>query len=432
MGATPTAVSYRRSPGFTGAMVAFAAFLGVFATTPGQTVGVSAFVDPIAADLGIGRDRVLILYSVGTFLGILTAPGIGRLVDRFGPRQLVLPVAMALAAACAFMSVVWSAWSLAVAFVLLRAAAIAGLSLVSLQMINLWFDRFRGRVTALTMMGMAMGGLCVPPFAEALMSQHDWRFAYLALGLGVAGLMVPVGWAFYRNRPNDLAARDFGRPGRSVSADVGEGLTLGQAARTTVFWYLTAITLLVNAVNTALLLDHVRALATAGLGRSEAIALLGAVTTMQAVATLATGVLVDRFGARLIGLLGLATLAVSVLCVMLAPGLGGGIAYATMFGAMIGILQVVHSSGLAESFGTAHLGSIKGTTFVVGVSGAALGPLPFLYSADAAYWVFLAATFCAAVLGVLSLCVKRAGEDAGQPVSRDSGVVRPGVAVSRT
>jgi hypothetical protein len=68
---------------------------------------------------------------------------------------------------------------------------------------------------------------------------------------------------------------------------------------------------------------------------------------------------------------------------------------------------VVHSSGLAESFGTAHLGSIKGTTFVVGVSGAALGPLPFLHSAEAAYLIFLAAAFCAAVLGVLSLHARR-------------------------
>jgi MFS family permease len=403
MDTAPTAMPDRRSPGVTGAMVAFAAFLGVFATTPGQTVGVSAFVDPIAADLGIGRDTVLILYSVGTFLGILTAPGIGRLVDRFGPRRLIVPVVIALALACAFLSLAWNAWSLAVAFVLLRAAAIAGLSLVSLQMINLWFDRFRGRVTALTMMGMAMGGLCVPPLAEALMNQQDWRFAYLALGMGVAGLMIPVGWAFYRDRPDDAAERDFGRRGRSVSADVGAGLTPAQAARTAVFWYLTAITLLVNAVNTALLLDHVRALAVAGLTRADAIALLGVVTTLQAVATLLTGMLVDRFGARPIGLLGLATLALSVLSVMIAPGLGGGTVYAATLGIMIGMLHVVHSSGLAESFGTAHLGSIKGTTFVVGVSGAAVGPLPLLLSPATAYGIFLALTFCAAVLGVLSL-----------------------------
>ena len=205
------------------------------------------------------------------------------------------------------------------------------------------------------------------------------------------------------NRPADGADRDFGRPGRSVSADVGDGLTLGEAAHTTVFWYLTAVTLLVNAVNTALLLDHVRAMSAAGLDRSQAIALLGAVTTTQALATLATGMLVDRFGARLVGLLGLATLAACVLCVMLAPGLCGGLVYAVTLGAMIGMLQVVHSSGLAESFGTAHIGTIKGATFVVGVSGAAAGPLPLLLSPTAAYVIFLGLTLCGAALGVLSL-----------------------------
>jgi MFS family permease len=396
-----------RSPRLSGALVTFAALVGTFATTPGQTVGVSSFIDPVASDLGLTRDNVLVLYSVGTFLGILTAPSIGRLVDRFGPRRLIVPVAVALAGACGFMSLAWGAWSLALGFVLLRATAIAGLSLVSAQMVNLWFDRFRGRVTALAMMGLALGGLIVPPFAEAIMRADGWRSAYLALGAGVLGIMLPVGLAFYRDRPDEQSARDFGRPGRSVSADVGDGLTLAQAARTTVFWYLTALTLLVNAVNTALLLDHIRAMGAAGLDRYEAIGLLGAVTTTQAAATLAAGMLVDRFGARPVGLLGLATLATSVICIMAVPGLGGGLAYALTLGAMIGILQVAHSSGLAESFGIAHLGSIRGTTFVVGVSGAAAGPLPLLWSPVAAYWIFLGLTLCGAALGIASLRQRR-------------------------
>ncbi len=397
--ATPVA-----SPGVSGALVAVAAMVGVFATTPGQTVGVSSFIDPIASDLELTRERVLLLYSVGTFLGILTAPGIGRLVDRFGPRRLIVPVVVALAGACGVMSIAWGAWSLALGFVVLRAAAIAGLSLVSSQMVNLWFDRFRGRVTALAMMGLALGGMIVPPLAEAVTQSADWRAAYLALGAGVLGLMLPVGLAFYRNRPEDYgAAKDFGRPGRSVSDEMSDGLTLHQAALTTVFWYLTALTLLVNAVNTALLLDHVRAMETAGLGRDSAIRLLAAVTTAQAIATLGSGVLVDRFGARPIGLLGLALLASSVAYVMAAPGFAGGLAYAGTLGAMIGVLQVAHSAGLAEAFGTAHLGSIRGTTFVVGVSGAAAGPLPFLWSPATACWIFLALTACAVVLGLASL-----------------------------
>lgn len=396
-------MAHVRSPALSGALVAFAAFVGVFATTPGQTVGVSSFIDPIAADVGVSRDNVLVLYSIGTFLGILTAPAFGRLVDRVGPRALIAPVVVGLGCACGFASVVWNAWSLGLAFVLLRATAIAGLSLISTQMVNLWFDRLRGRILALTMLGMAMGGLIVPPFAEAMIETDGWRAAYLALGVGVVAIMLPVGLAFYRNRPEDRAARDFGRSGHSISVDTGEGLPLGQAAGTTVFWYLTALTLLVNAVNTALVLDHVRAMAAAGIGRSQAIGVLGAMTTTQALATLASGVLVDRFGARPVGLLGLATLAASVLSVMWAPAVGGGLLYAVLLGAMIGLLQVSHSSGLAECFGIAHLGSIKGTTFVVGVSGAALGPLALLWSPTAAYSIYLGLTVVGALLGVASL-----------------------------
>lgn len=391
------------APGLTGALVALGALIGIFATTPGQTVGVSAFIDPIAADLGLSRDTVLALYSAGTFLGILTAPLIGKLVDRNGPRRLVIPIVASLAGACAVASCSWNAWSLGLSFVLLRATAIAGLSLVSTQMVNLWFDRFRGRVTALSLMGLAMGGLIVPPLAEAVIQEEGWRTAYLVLGGGVLAIMMPVGLLFYRDRPADRSQRDFGRPGSVPRVDIGEGLTLAQAARTTVFWYLTAVTLLVNAVNTALLLDHVRAMGSAGIARPEAIALLGVVTLTQALAALTSGMLVDRFGAKLVGLLGLTVLASSVICLMASPALAGGLAYAVTLGAMIGMLQVAYSAGLAESFGLAHLGSIRGTTFVIGVSGAAVGPLPLLWSPTGAYAIFLALTVCGGVLGIMSL-----------------------------
>ena len=84
-----------------GWMVLAAGSIGVFMTTPGQTVGVSAFVDHIAVDLGIPREQVVMLYSVGTLLGILPAPLIGRLVDRYGPHRAIAFIAPALGLACA-------------------------------------------------------------------------------------------------------------------------------------------------------------------------------------------------------------------------------------------------------------------------------------------------------------------------------------------
>ena len=387
-----------------GGTVAIAALIGVFATTPGQTVGVAAFIDPISADLGLDRAHVLVLYSLGTFLGILTAPFIGRLIDRFGPRRLIVPAVAAVAAACGAMSLAHDAWSLGAGFLVLRAASIAGLSLVTMQMVNLWFDRFRGRVTALAMMGLALGGLVIPPLVEPIIQGPGWRTAYLALAAGVLAVMLPVGLAFYRNRPEEAgAARDFGRAPAGASAMPATGVTLAQSIRMNAFWYFSALTVLSNGVGTALMLDHVRAMAEAGLARGSAIGLLGAMTTTQAIATLGSGALIDRFGARPVGLLGLCFLAFSVTCLWTSPALGGGIAYAATLGAMIGTLQIVYSAGLAESFGLKHLGTIRGTLFVIGVSGAAAGPLAFLWSPATAYSIFLGIAVVAATLGLVGM-----------------------------
>ncbi len=385
-------------------LVAVAAFVGVFATTPGQTVGVSAFIDPIASDSGLDRAHVLVLYSLGTFLGILTAPFIGKLVDRFGPRRLIVPVVIAVASACGVMSLAHDAWSLGLGFLVLRAAAIAGLSLVTMQMVNLWFDRFRGRVTALAMMGLALGGLVIPPLVEPIIQGEGWRTAYLALAAGVLAIMLPVGLSCYRNTPeDDGTARDFGRTFTAGAAMPAVSLTLAESIRTNAFWYFSLITVLSNGVGTALMLDHVRAMAGAGLARDSAIQLLGAMTSAQAVATLGSGTLIDRFGARPVGLLGLCFLGFSVTCLWTSPVLGGGIAYAATLGAMIGTLQIVYSAGLAESVGLKHLGTIRGSLFVIGVSGAAAGPLAFLWSPAMAYLIFLGIAVVAATLGIVGM-----------------------------
>jgi MFS family permease len=384
-----------------GWFVLAAAAVGVFMTTPGQTVGVSSFVDFLATDTGLTRERVLVLYSVGTLLGILPAPLMGRLVDRHGPRRMVLFVALALGGACAAMGAAQGPWTLAFGFTLLRGTAIGGLNLTSLHMINLWFDRLRGRATSIAMVGLAAGGFVVPSVTEYVITGYGWRAAYWALGLAVVLVMLPVGLLFYRDRPQRYdVLPDFGREHTATGAtkDV-TSLTLREALRTRAFWYLGSIAFLVNAVGTALLLDHVHALQTAGAERLMAVQLLGVVALSQLLGTLSGGVLVDRFGARAVGFLGVMLLAFAVACLMTTPYVLAGFPYAVALGAMIGILQLVASAGLAEYFGISHMGKIRGTTFVVGVAGAAAGPLPLAWSPQSAYWIFLACAGLTVVLG---------------------------------
>jgi MFS family permease len=384
-----------------GGIVLVAGAVGIFMTTPGQTVGVSAFVDHIALDLAIPREQVVMLYSVGTLLGILPAPLIGRLVDRYGPRRAIGFIAPALGFACAIVAWAHGPWSLAIAFTLLRGSAIGGLSLVSLNLVNLWFDRLRGRATAIAMLGLAFGGLVIPGTAEHVTAAYGWRITYLALGAAVVFIMLPIGLTCFRNRPQAYGLTpDFGStlPGNTILNR--EHLTLGEASRTQMFWYLLSISVLANAVGTALLLDHVRALQVAGLARAGAIGLLGVVTVAQGICVLGGGILVDTYGTRRVGMLGLMLLALAVSSAMAAPAFAAGSIYAASLGAGLGVLHVVQGAGLAEHFGTRHLGTLRGTTSIFGIFGAATGPLLFArWSPETGYVVFLASIVIALALG---------------------------------
>ena len=384
-----------------GWIVLVASAVGVFMTTPGQTVGVSAFVDRVAIDLAIPREQVVMLYSIGTLLGILPAPLIGRLVDRYGPRRAIAFIAPVLGVACATVAWAHGPWSLALGFTLLRGSAIGGLYLVSLNLVNLWFDRLRGRATAFAMLGLALGGLVIPGAAEQVTIVYGWRVTYLVLGAAVVLIMLPVGLMCFRNRPQAYSlTADFGTALPARATMNREDLTLGEAIRTRMFWYLLSISVLANAIGTALLLDHVRALQLAGLARASVIGLLGVVTMAQAICVLCGGVLVDKYGTRRVGLFGLMLLALAVVCVMAAPAFVAGSIYAAALGAGLGVLHVVQGAGLAEHFGTRHLGTLRGTTSMFGIFGAATGPFLFAWwSPEAGYLVFLAYTAIALALG---------------------------------
>ena len=266
---------------------------------------------------------------------------------------------------------------------------------------NLWFERLRGRATAIAMLGLALGGLVIPGSAEQITAAYGWRVAYLVLGVTVVAIMLPVGLLCFRNRPQAYGLTpDFGKALPAGATRDRKDLTLGEAARTRMFWYLLSISILANAIGTTLLLDHVRALQAAGLARAAAIGLLGVVTVAQAVCVLGGGVLVDKYGTRRVGMLGLMLLALAVGSITAAPAFVAGSLYAAALGAGLGILHVVQGAGLAEHFGTRHLGTLRGTTSVFGICGAATGPLLLTYwPPETGYMVFLAYTAVALILG---------------------------------
>ena len=381
-------------------------------TLPGQTAGVSVFFDPITTDLHISRTSASVAYAIGTLAGILPAPVIGRWIDRRGPRLTATIIAGGLALACICMALVESVMTLLIGFALLRGMAIGGLSLVSQQVVNLWFVHRRGIAAAAASLGLAVGSMVFPQLIDSLISLYGWRGAYLALALLVALTILPIAAALFRDRPEKFGlTTDAGL--RPVATETREepSFTRKQALRTGVFWLLCAVGFLTNAVGTALLLNHFSIMQTAGIGRSDALNVLAVYAGVQVVVTLGTGTLLDRYEPRRLVPLAMFLLAATTAL----PALGSGIAvswlYALCLGGAYGSQQAIGAAGYAQYFGRDHLGAIRGTSFVFGIGGAAFGPLPFAASVDwtGTYFVALASScvLCARLCGFASFIVRR-------------------------
>ena len=133
-----------RSPIYFGWPVLAVATLGMMMTTPGQTEGVSVFLDGIIADLDMSRSEVSTLYLIGTLAGSLVLPFVGSFADRRGPRLAVIVISSLFALACVWMGFVQGTVTLLLGFTLVRALGQGSLSLISVHAVAIWFVRRRG------------------------------------------------------------------------------------------------------------------------------------------------------------------------------------------------------------------------------------------------------------------------------------------------
>lgn len=372
-----------RTPFYYGWVVLLAATFGMLMTTPGQTLGVSIFLDRIIADLGLSRATVSLLYTVGTLVGSFSLPFIGRFIDRRGPRMAVVVISALFALACVWMGFVGSAAALLVGFVLIRGLGQGALGLVSLHVINLWFVRRRGLAVGLSGLGMALATAVFPFAIEALIGAFGWRLAYVVLGGLVAVTILPLGAWLYRGRPElyglqpDSAARET----RMKPLDE-RAYTSAQARRTLTFWLFSVSDFFVAALGTGLIFHHYDIMASGGIDRLAAAAVFVPFGFITAGTNLFTGILMDRVPPRF-----LLSIMLLLLCVSLAfapyvttPGLV--LAYGVILGLSQGMKGAIQGSIYAYYFGREHIGAIKGFAITLSVAGTALGPLLFALGTD--------------------------------------------------
>ncbi len=365
---------------FYGWTVVGVASLGIFASGPGQSHTFSVFVGPISQDLGISSATIATAYGLATLAAAFLLPQAGRLVDRYGPRRMLIVIALLLGLACLLFGAVANFLWLAVGFGALRFFGQGSMMLGCANLVSQWFARNRGVAMSLMALGFGVSMAIHPPLSQYLVDTIGWRKAWLVLGALTWALMLPVLLLLVHDKPEDLGMRPDGvAPETTDSAtenDAITGLTLQEALATRSFYILSFGFFAIAMLVTTLHFYQVSILTAQGVS-TEVAASAFTVSALSMVATMPlVGRMFDRVRTRYVFALGLMITATSLVSVTFADGLAGTVAYALVFGLNNAFSMTMFGYIWPRYFGRLHLGAIQGTGQMIGVVGASIGPLP--------------------------------------------------------
>ena len=226
-----------------------AASIGInFYITVAFGLGFNVFFLPVLREFGWTRALTSGAFSLRALESGFLTPVIGFLVDRWGPRIVILWGVILAGAGMIMMGYINSLLTFYIAFLIASLGVTgAGHGVSWVAAVANWFQRLRGRALGISMLGPVIGG----PFLVviALLEQViGWRTATIILGIGlwIVGIPLamvarprpePYGYLPDGDKPKASASGEGDIPG--VATEVSSnGLTVAQAMRIQDFWVL--------------------------------------------------------------------------------------------------------------------------------------------------------------------------------------------------
>ncbi len=371
---------------------------------------------PIQGETGWSLGTLSLAASLGLLLFGFAAPLSGALMDRFGPRRLVMVGLVIIAVSMIASARMATQWQLLFFWGVLSGVG-TGLvgTVLGATVASRWFVARRGLVLGIFGGATSAGQLIFVPLLMRLVLSVGWRTSVFLLTGVILALLIPV-WLLMRDDPADVGARPYGAPPQLTPAPPPVAppsirATMQHATRTPEFWLLAGTFFVCGFTSNGLVGTHLIPYAVdCGIPQVTAANLLALMGAMNFVGTVGSGWLTDRYDPRKLLAIYYSFRGLSLLLLPFINTPAGMAFFAILFGLDYIATVPPTVSLVAERFGRRQVGTVYGWVFCAHQIGAASAA--WLGGEVREVWgdyavAFLAAGVLAVLAGLLALRIQR-------------------------
>lgn len=327
----------------------------------------SVFVKPLAADFGWSREAISGGFAIAAITLGVVSPLLGRCIDRFGPRRIILICMTIFGCTISSLSLLHKElWQFYGTCFVLGVVGNGAAHLAYSRSICTWFQRRLGTALAFVMVGAGLGAMMLPVIAQAIITRFGWRVAYASLG-GLALLLgLPLSWRYIR---------EHHETGRKSTPMEHSGMTRQQGIRSFTFWIITAI-LFVTSIGMNGAITHLSSLLTdRGITPKEAALCASLLGGSSLLGRIVAGWFLDRFfGPRVALAINLLT-ALGIFLLAYAQTFPAGCLAAALIGVGAGGEAATTPYLLTRYFGLRAFSTLYGLTWTFYAAAGAIGPI---------------------------------------------------------
>jgi sugar phosphate permease len=364
------------------------AFAALFSVVGLALYGLPLYYDFMVRDFGWSRTMVTSGNALSKLVvGPLFGFGAGWIVDRFGPRRLMLAGILMAGGALVGLGATSAAWAFYLFYVLNALGYVCGGPLPNQVLLSRWFDRARGKAMGIAYLGIGVGGTLVPYLAYWLTTHFGWRVSLQAVGVLIVAIAFPPAY-FVPDTRRGVGA-EFTRP-KQVAKRVGAELAppsgrahVGHVLSTPAF-YLLAIGSMCSIAAVGGTNQHLKLLLSLDRGYSQADAagIISLVLAVSIAGRLLMGWLADRVPTKYVMLLIYLLVAGSVPLLLAGGSRSIMYLFAVFFGLGLGGEYMIIPLMAGELFGVAVLGRVMGIVLTADGVAEATAPMLLGYLRD--------------------------------------------------